>query len=127
MTSRVVRPLFRVGCHSAATAGARVARQLAVDARFPAQNGQPWPSPRDRANVCQTWSDAFGHCHQIRLSDHTVTSLARKAPLSAGCQLFASAGILATVRPLRRFAIRVGGPRTLARMLDDWGTAERWN
>jgi hypothetical protein len=83
--SGVMSP-FLVGCHSAATIGKRVARELVMDALRPKQQGQPLP-PRVRllSDAGHSWSRPLGQSHQTDLLDPATTCSGFRLPFLVGC------------------------------------------
>ena len=73
---------FRMGCHSAATRGKHVAKQLVTDTLRFAQKGHPVPPDvRLFGEARQRWSGPRGHVHQILRPDPAGTTSGVRVPL----------------------------------------------
>jgi hypothetical protein len=82
-----------VGCHYAATSGARVARLLVTDTFRPLQHGQPVPWPtRSVGLASHLWTGPASHRHQYLVPDRDTTSAGIMSQILVKCDCAATSG-----------------------------------
>src|SRR4029077_8395501 len=89
-----VKSVFLLGCHSAATCGKTVARELVIETFFPAQYGHPvgFSFVRETAEARHSWSEPAWHFHQKFLLEPATTWFGVTSPFCVGCHSAATLG-----------------------------------